>query len=285
MNFWMITPDLRNNVSITLYQFGYERKVEKSVFGPYSRDFYLIHFVVDGKGFFNDGNKKYDLKKGDIFLIKPGVKTTYGATNNSFTEYYWIGFNGLKAKELVKAMGFIDSNVIHDDKIEDKVDLIKKLNFDHKEMSIKEYCLAYNAMYELFFNYINENARYETKMTSEEAINNAIDYIENHYMEKISVNEIALSASLSRSHLYRLFKESYGVSPSEYLSKYRIAKSVNLVLQTNLSIDEISYLCGFSSVAYFIKVYKKSNGFTPMENRLIGKMLNNERKKENESKK
>lgn len=270
MRYWMFTPDFRNNILISLYQVGYEKNEPKSNFGPYVRDFYLIHYIVSGKGKFECKGKIYELKEGDLFLIKPGLQTKYYADKDEPYEYYWIGFQGLKCDELVDSMGFDDENyVVHYGKSERLITLFENSYYYTKEISIKQYLNVYKNMYEILFLLSNKDTFYKKKYQGEDVMKNAISFIEEHYMEKIGVENIAKAISLSRSQTYRLFMENLGIPPSKYLLNYRLDKAINLVLQTKLSIKEIAFSCGFSNVSHFISLYRKKGAFTPIENRKI----------------
>ena len=74
--------------------FGMERNYPSHSFGPNIRDYYLIHFILEGKGVFINPKKQYELEKGDAFLIRPGEVCTYKADNDEPWTYIWIGFNG-----------------------------------------------------------------------------------------------------------------------------------------------------------------------------------------------
>ncbi len=94
-------------------------------------------------------------------------------------------------------------------------------------------------------------------------IQNAIAYIGNNLSEDITLDDIAKSANLSRSHLSALFKNVTGVSPYEYLLLQRIERAVGMLITTNSSITDIAYECGFRSQANFNKKFKHITGTSP----------------------
>ena len=91
----------------------------------------------------------------------------------------------------------------------------------------------------------------------------AINYIQEHYMEEISVEDIAEKASLSKYHFSRIFRDQTGCSPHQYLISFRIRKARELIMETKLSIENIGLQCGFSSSSHFIRAFKKEMDFTP----------------------
>jgi len=87
-------------------------------------------------------------------------------------------------------------------------------------------------------------------------------FIDSHFSENISLDEIARDAALSKFHFIRLFKKYYGQTPYQYLTGLRIAKAKEL-LQTGLSVSETCYRLGFSSLSSFTGFFKKIIGLTP----------------------
>ena len=100
-----------------------------------------------------------------------------------------------------------------------------------------------------------------------------MNYIDLNYTMNITPDDISKAASLSPSHLHKLFSESLGMTPFEYMINRRIKKSMQLLTITNYSISEIASSCGFTDQSYFGKIFKAKTGYTPL----------NYRKKSNDS--
>lgn len=94
-----------------------------------------------------------------------------------------------------------------------------------------------------------------------------VDYIHKHYAENISIEDIAASGGMCRSKCCNLFHKVTGQTPNVYLTHYRIAKSCKLLNETDMSVSEIAYSCGFQSASYFIVVFKKAQGISPQKYR------------------
>ena len=95
----------------------------------------------------------------------------------------------------------------------------------------------------------------------------SIAYIEEHYTEKITLEQIAAIQRLAPSYFCRLFKRASGTGFIEYLNFVRICKSERLLSDTDKSILEISFELGFSSVSYFNRLFKRYKNATPSEYR------------------
>lgn len=90
-------------------------------------------------------------------------------------------------------------------------------------------------------------------------------FIQNYYMEKISLEQIADAGNVGKTLCSKLFKKYASKTPGEYLIYYRIQKSIELLTKTNLSITEISYATGFSSASHYTKTFHEMMGCTPLK--------------------
>ena len=90
----------------------------------------------------------------------------------------------------------------------------------------------------------------------------AVKYIEEHYPENLTVEEIARQLSVNRSHLSRVFKNQLGTSIKEYLIGVRINRAAFLLSLTDDSVESIAYQVGFNSLVVFSRMFKKTIGET-----------------------
>ena len=92
----------------------------------------------------------------------------------------------------------------------------------------------------------------------------AIRYIRSHYTEPISLSDLALHCNLSKQQLIRYFKTAFHVTPTVYITEYKIARAKELLFnQPHLTIKEISDELGFDNQHYFTRVFIKVTGETP----------------------
>ena len=95
-----------------------------------------------------------------------------------------------------------------------------------------------------------------------------LEYIELHYGENISLDELSGIADMSPKYFCRFFHAMAHRSPIDYLNYYRIERACCLLENDSVSITEIAYDCGFSDTSYFIRTFKKYKGLTPKQYRL-----------------
>lgn len=90
-----------------------------------------------------------------------------------------------------------------------------------------------------------------------------LSFIQEHYYEKLDVEEIAAAADISRSECFRCFRNQVRKKPIEYLNEYRLKQAAKKLVTTSKSISEIAQECGFDHQSYFGKLFKESFHMTP----------------------
>jgi len=96
-------------------------------------------------------------------------------------------------------------------------------------------------------------------------VEKAVEYINNNITFDIDIEKLSKEIHISKYHLCRQFKEKTGTTIMEYILKTRIILAKNMLLKENLSVSQISALCGFSSLSYFCRVFKISTGKSPLQ--------------------
>lgn len=106
-----------------------------------------------------------------------------------------------------------------------------------------------------------------TGSQGEERIKKMLLFIHSHYEEKISLEMIAASASISSRECLRCFSQNLNTTPFTYLLEYRIRQAAGELQSSGRSVTEIAYSCGFSGTSYFSKTFRRIMGCTPSEYR------------------
>lgn len=96
---------------------------------------------------------------------------------------------------------------------------------------------------------------------------NALQYIEDHYCDPITIQDIADHLGINRSYLHRVFKSFTGVSIQNYLLDYRIRQACILLKNTDLSIRVIAHSVSFIDPLYFSRLFRQKMGVSPSEYR------------------
>ena len=96
-----------------------------------------------------------------------------------------------------------------------------------------------------------------------EVIKKIIQFIRSNYMKKITLNDISDSVNFSVSYVCKIFKDEMSTSLSSFINRTRVENSKILLLNNDIPLVDVSYLCGFDDQSYFSKVFKKATGVTP----------------------
>lgn len=141
------------------------------------------------------------------------------------------------------------------------------------ELKVKErkneYKIALHCTYIWYL--MISNIRNSIKMPSkgyvrkQERVKDMLSYIHNNYTENIRLRDIAAMANVSEGECCRCFREMIGESPNQYLLKYRISRSIEMLIGSDLPITEIALNSGFNDVSHFIQCFKERTGKTPKE--------------------
>ena len=104
-------------------------------------------------------------------------------------------------------------------------------------------------------------------LKSDERLSGINNYIDDNLHTNITIHSISSHTNISKSVLYNLFHENYGLTVKDYINEKRVKKAEHLLLTTDLPIENISQMSGFSGVSYFGKIFKQKTGKTPLKYR------------------
>lgn len=126
---------------------------------------------------------------------------------------------------------------------------------------MKDYFTIMKILYE---NLDVENSALMTESSNLTSVRNMIAFIEEHYMERITLADIALSGACCKSKCSLLFKEYLHDTPITYITKLRLRKSLFPLLCSDQNIAAIAYECGFGGASYYCETFKKYYGVSPL---------------------
>ena len=208
------------------------------------RDYYLFHFVIDGMGTYESPRGVYSVGKGQAFFIRPGEKTIYYSDKTNPWAYVWVGFKGELAKGFLNAPDVFKYN-------QELVDELKNIVRTKKEVEARLASVGFKLYAELAKK--SEHIDHSSK---------AKNYINTHYMESVSIEDVSRLVGLNRKYLSRIFKETYGITMQEYLIDRRLSEA-NKLLKLGTSVEETAYMVGYNDSFGFSKAYKKRYGYSP----------------------
>ncbi|MGG5372727.1 AraC family ligand binding domain-containing protein [Enterococcus sp. AZ196] len=233
-------------------------------FGPAIRQNYILHIVMEGKGTYQVKNQQYHLKKGDLFLIRPGDSTFYLADGEDPWMYCWLSFGGAAADEIIRHSHFrTDQYTMVSSDVQKYIDTILAcLPFAEEtlenELHLNE--LTYRFLAALLEDggkvHLGEQKKYSPLAVA------AVEYIKTHYAEQLTVEGIARYLAVNRSHLSRVFHNHMDISIRDYILGVRINRAAFLLSMTDESVESVAEQAGFNSLVVFSRMFKKLTGET-----------------------
>lgn len=233
-------------------------------FGPAVRPNFLIHYIMEGRGYYQTGGRSYCLGAGEGFLIEPEVLTYYQSDKEEPWSYLWIGFAGRHAKEYLADLGLNSRQLTFcSSQGKEFKHLILEMLKCQKDSVTGQYRLQ-SLLYGFFELLSRDLVFREDELSLENFyIERAVSYIRNHYSEELKVADIAKYLCVDRSYLYKLFKHNLQMSPKEFLTSFRISRSRELLCVTQLSIENVALSCGYQNAIVFSKAFKQNVGCAP----------------------
>jgi transcriptional regulator GlxA family with amidase domain len=104
----------------------------------------------------------------------------------------------------------------------------------------------------------------QAQTVTADRISRACEHIQAHLAEPIYVADLAAMVGLGRSAFSRLFKRSTGRSVPKYVNEMRIDRACQLLVETDLTVSQIAYDCGFISPAHFQRQFREHQACTPL---------------------
>lgn len=252
---------------------GYSQCEPLHSFGPASRPNYIIHYVLNGKGVYCVGERKYHISKGQGFLIEPETLTFYQADKSDPWVYLWIGFGGSAAGKFVQDIGLNSDQLVFQSNYGKELKEIVFSMLKHIQLTTTNLYFLQGRLYD-FFSVLTRDLVVDTYMdTAKENIylQSAIDFIRNNYSHGLKVADVAEHLNVNRSYLYTIFKNVLDLSPKEFLIKFQISRAKEQLTLTDSSVEHIAVSCGYKSALNFTKAFKKEIGFTPSEYRKLNR--------------
>lgn len=253
---------------------------------PHSHDFYEMNIVLGGSGTHQIQDTTLKVRSGDVFVIPP--MTVHAYYNTEHLEVYHI----LLKKELIRknqkesnsVQGFLqlmeiepflrqsgaDSLFLHLNQaqlseikneigyIEDK-GCFGKPQFNAIRLHTV-WKLIYYLSHLLHEQTVNDKKSPKAKYHAQAL--DTLEYIHQHFSEKLTIDSLAKNVYLSRSTFLRNFQITCGCSPIRYLNSYRVKKAMEMIEYSDMPKTEIAHFCGFYDLSHMEKSLKQA-GYTP----------------------
>ena len=248
-----------SNNAFGIDSIGYSDDKLVTRFGPAKRNNYIIHYVLSGQGCFNN----HIVKKGQGFLITPGMAEHYYPDKKTPWEFLWIILNNSENNKTI----FKEYNANPETNIFEYNNIYKLVQI--RDIIIKNNGAIYSSseLFEIFLHIFNNHniTKNEKKDAETMYYNYAVNFINSNIFRKITVDELTDILGISQPYLYRIFIKKCSMSPKNYIDKIKIQKAMELLLETYMPLTEIAHSIGIEDGITLSKFFKKKTGLSPTE--------------------
>lgn len=259
----------------SILQGGVNKTVRHRDFPPHKHYTDEVYVCLGGSATDITEEENKAVLPGDVYVHKRGV--THRQTD--VVDFYCTVFQ-FDREELIKRSKelnlnfsnlfsegnkclFIDANTVR------YIEIISDIIKSEEDIEVRD------MMFLNLLNIISKKSKVraeEEGSETREEIEEIIRYIEHNYDKSITLDTLARHSNYSKRHFTRLFREVSGLSPMDYLNKVRIKNASDLLVRSDMSIIEISRLCGFEDNNLFSRRFKAFFNLTPSQYRKLNRV-------------
>lgn len=251
----------------------------------HEHDFLELVYVAEGRARHIMNKAEMDIKKGDYFIIDYNTEHSYAQMGDTplkiinclflpdfvdktlkkcrkfeeVTENYLIHYSS-------RPVGANPANRIFCDESGEVYRLIEKMLSEYESKNTGYIELLRCMLIQIIINIIR---KVQTEKAFDSVEKYLFDCINNNYMKKITLKEIALELNYSVPYLSRLFREKYGVTFENYLQRVRVEHGCRLLANTDKKVIEIAECVGYSDLKFFSEIFKRFTKLSPREYRKL----------------
>lgn len=226
---------------------------------------YLWLQVLQGEGELTVEGKTSKIVAGQGMLLLPKIEYKYRATQKPW-ETRWVSFNGRHMADFLEPLGLNKNQVLYltnPDLILSKMyQMFTIVESQTPSTNLECSGILYGLLLDLY-KYTSQT-EVRSKHHHFEQISPILTYIEEHYSDPLTLQQLSSQISVSPQYTCLLFQNTLGMRPFEYITKYRIRKAKELLIKSaDTSISDVGRLVGYENSSYFIKLFKEHEGLTP----------------------
>lgn len=222
----------------------------------------IIEYITDGIGYLEIGGKCYTLMKGNSVIIPHHTVHKYYSDKNQPYAKKWVNIKGVLAEKILDFTLKGMTPIISSANIDSEISRIIKMISEGSENNTLMLSIFTEILYKVAESLIEKPmiTKEKNAATTAERIER---YIINHLQDKFSLQSICDVFYLSDSHIVRLFKETYGITPYRYYLNQKTELAKSLLINTELSIDSICTKLNYSDRNHFFVAFKQVTGMSP----------------------
>ncbi len=231
---------------------------------------YILIYCVKGKGYYELKGEQYSVLENQFFVLPSDVPHRYWADCNEPWSIYWIHFKGKKAPPIYEQLRSInDIKISKQSRVSQRIEVFDELlNVMESETRESTVCYVNMAVNHLFATFLYVSEYQKAKYSTEKAVNTSFISLATHYMNEnievqLTLGDMASNFGYSKSYFYRVFHRETGMSPVAYFQSIKVKRAAELLVNTNLRVNQVALKFGFEDPYYFSRLFKKVMGVAP----------------------
>lgn len=230
---------------------------------------YLFFIVLEGSGYVSYGTNRFRITTGDCIWLDCTKPYSHESSATDPWSLMWVHFYGKEAFCFYST--FLKHScpfLFHPQNAAAFTDTLGHLYQIHATKPSLMELYANRYLTDLITLCFTENmTENQEKSSIPSKLEQIHGYLEEHYAEKINLEDLSSRFFISKFHLSREYKKIYGVTIGNDLTSKRLSHAKSMLRFSDASVENIALDCGFQEAGYFIKVFKKAENMTPLEYR------------------
>lgn len=244
---------------LNISSIGYAKNPKITRFGPGTRNAYIVHYVISGKGYFNGST----VCAGQGFLITPGMLEEYFPDRSDPWEFLWTYSYDEKFADLLPYFSADPKTSVFNFNFSAKLkEFIPTLTSNTSSLYSSFEMLEF--FMSIFKNHFNSPSNQSSLPNTRIYFDAAVNYIQSNIFTPVTVQDLTTFLGITQPYLYRIFKKYLSVSPKQYIIDVKLKKAQNLLKETNLTVTQVANSVGFKDVVDFSKFFSSRIGISPL---------------------
>ncbi len=243
---------------------GYEQCAPEYDINRINYPYYFIKYTIQGKGILNINSQTINIKPGILTGFESGTAHHYTADPDDPMKHYFITFVGSESKSLFLKSYLNKKHYVEVENTEETLFLFQKIMElgNSRPDNSQEICCSYLRiiLLEHALKSVKAKACFSMSMVTYQECKH---YIDSNFSTISSIIEVAHKCKVDARYMSSLFKRYCHISPSQYLMRLKLNKAANLLLNSDMTIKEISHEIGFTDQYHFSRNFKKYHGVSP----------------------
>jgi len=235
------------------------------IFGPNIRDYFALTYITRGSGIKTINGIDHNVHKGQLYITFPGSVTTLYTERSDYLEFFTLFFKSSTMATFLRELHFSEITPIFPcENMPELLEPFKALvNMDtERNTNSFEKMMYVCQIFNILTKYSSLSCDANSSKKPGSLMENALQYFEANYSNKISISSVANAMMLDRSHFSRMFKQYMNISPQDYLIHLRIKKACALLSDLNIPIANVASSVGYEPYT-FSQTFKRVTGISP----------------------